>query len=154
MTSTYWNKFPNFTHNSHAPLLAEFSRLANLRGWAPGSKKYHKEHGRCLLSEFTFHYGDNEERLAGWQALCYEVKMRTVPDTITQCRKALKRVHVNIVDLIDARRTSRSAKKFPSRNALRQYTFSFEIPKFFPKKAAKRNGFLTALLIDMYAAEP
>jgi hypothetical protein len=57
-------------------------------------------------------------------------------------------VYVNIVDLIDARRTGVPAASFPSKRALRSYSKTQN--KIFPKAEAKRDGFVKALLIDMF----
>jgi hypothetical protein len=62
--------------------------------------------------------------------------------------QALKgKVWVNIVDLVDCRRTGEEARRFESRAELRAYTRRKS--KMFPKEEAKRNGFLAALLITL-----
>jgi len=47
----------------------------------------------------------------------------------------LKNTHVNLVDLMNARRTGEKIKKFDSYNQLRKYTK--ETGKVYPKKDAK-----------------
>jgi hypothetical protein len=64
--------------------------------------------------------------------------------------QALKgNVWVNIVDLVDHRRTEAegNVECHETEEALREYTV--ETGKIFPKKEAKRNGFLAALLITL-----
>lgn len=85
--SSYFESFADFHPAPHAPLQQEFARLAELRGWQVGSKAYRKQYKRCMFVEFVSHYGSSTEKLEGWQALCREVRMKVVPDTITQCRK-------------------------------------------------------------------
>lgn len=62
--------------------------------------------------------------------------------------KALKKSHVNIVDLIDCRRTGTPVQTFPTFAALRNYTVN--TGKVFPKKAAKQDGFIKALLREIF----
>jgi hypothetical protein len=54
---------------------------------------------------------------------------------------------VNIVDLVDCRRTGEEVTRFESRAALRVYTRRKS--KMFPKEEAKANGLLAALLITL-----
>ena len=64
-------------------------------------------------------------------------------------QKVFGKVHVNLVDLINVRRTGERLQKFPSVQALRSYTL--ETPeKVFPKQAAKQDGFLKALLRELF----
>ncbi|GBE79462.1 hypothetical protein SCP_0206620 [Sparassis crispa] len=143
----YWDSYPNFDHNARAPLRTEFERLATQRGWRAGSRRYRNEWAQCCVTEFGRHYG-HHDRLDGWQALCVEVGIRDVPTSITACKKILNRTWVNLVDLIDCRRTGQRVQRHRSRDALRQY--SVDNDKIFPKKEAKRNGFLKVLLIQMF----
>ena len=62
--------------------------------------------------------------------------------------QALSHVAVNLVDLIDSRRTGKRVKLFPSKSALRNY--SIQQRKIFPKDKAKADGFLSALLIEIF----
>jgi hypothetical protein len=66
--------------------------------------------------------------------------------------QALKgKVWVNIVDLVDHRRTEAegNVECHETEEALREYTR--ETKKIFPKEAAKKNKFLAALLITLWA---
>jgi hypothetical protein len=165
-TSAFWTRFERFTPNPNASVQSEFDRLARHRGWRKGSPRYRKERQACLEEEFQHHYGRFENKTAGWMALCEEVGIKPVPASITQCKKerrlhmasvievdgyfttqALNRVWVNLVDLIDSRRTGKALLRHPSRKALREYTI--ETDKIFSRKAAKRDGFLKALLIHL-----
>ncbi len=53
-------------------------------------------------------------------------------------------VYVNVVDLIDSRREGTQVRRFPSMAALQRYTT--EESRGFPRVAAKRDGFLYALM--------
>jgi len=64
--------------------------------------------------------------------------------------QALKgNVWVNIVDLVDHRRTEAEGKVecHETEEALRKYTL--ETRRIFPKEVAKKNKFLAALLITL-----
>ncbi|KIM27371.1 hypothetical protein M408DRAFT_169378 [Serendipita vermifera MAFF 305830] len=154
--SSYWSKFPDFDHKEAAPVQTEFKRLARQQGWITIKRKkkeeikstiYFEEWGECLESEFTKYYGDSKKP-EGWQALCREVRLKNVPQSITACKKALKtKVRVNIVDLVDCRRTGEPVKRYRSLEALREYIW--ETDNIFPKFAAKKDGFLAGLLITL-----
>jgi hypothetical protein len=63
-------------------------------------------------------------------------------------KQALKRkVWVNIVDLVDCRRTGTKVKRHETEEALRDYTV--QTRRMFPREEAKKNGFLAALLITL-----
>ena len=55
---------------------------------------------------------------------------------------------MNIYDLVDARTSGTEVRLFPSKAALRRY--SIDEKKIFPKKAAKKDGFLHGVLIHMF----
>ncbi|KAJ5519883.1 hypothetical protein N7463_000336 [Penicillium fimorum] len=145
--SNYFSRFPNFQPARSTSATTEFDRLASQRNWTQGSKKYRSERAKFLVSEFDAHFGTDATKLENWQALCVEVKVQSPTESITQCRKskkALAKVHVNLVDLVDSRRTGKKLKRFPGPNALGDYTI--RTGKIFPKSAAKKDGFLKALL--------
>ncbi|KAE8377106.1 hypothetical protein BDV26DRAFT_264426 [Aspergillus bertholletiae] len=144
MESGYdYSRFPGFQPNPSSSATSEFARLANHMGWKPGSKTYKREWANFTQSEFSRHFGA-EGKLQNWQALCQELRLDVPTASITQCRKALSRVHVNLVDLIDSRRSGTLVQQFPSLRALRKYTL--DSGKIFPRTAAKKDGFLKDLL--------
>jgi hypothetical protein len=67
--------------------------------------------------------------------------------------QTLRGVWVNIVDLMNARRTGTKVKRFPSAEALRAYTRGKK-SRVFSKNEAKRNGFLKVLLITVFGGGP
>ena len=77
----------NFRHDSDASSYENFQLLVAQRGWKVGSKRYRVEHGRWMAQEFNSRYGSNENRLEGWRALCADVGIKNIPDSITQCKK-------------------------------------------------------------------
>ncbi|KAJ5126092.1 hypothetical protein N7448_005402 [Penicillium atrosanguineum] len=140
----YFLRFPHFQRKPALPSNDEFNRLARQMKWKRGSKKYKHERSDFLASEFNIHYGSDATKLENWQRLCIELDIGQAIGSITKCRKALAKVHVNLVDLVDTRRTGESVEHFPNVSALRKYTK--ETKKVFPKSAAKADGFLKALL--------
>lgn len=62
--------------------------------------------------------------------------------------QALSKLAINIVDLIDARRTGEPLQIFQSKAELRAY--SRATGKIFSKKKAKSDGYLKVLLIQMF----
>lgn len=59
----------------------------------------------------------------------------------------VRRIHVNLVDLVDAPRTGKPVMLFPNLKQLREYTISHE--KYFPKEDAHAGGLLRFLLRDI-----
>ncbi|KAH8430986.1 uncharacterized protein LDX57_008648 [Aspergillus melleus] len=138
-----FSRFPGFQPNPSLSATEEFSRLAHHMNWTTGSKKYRKERVKFASTEFEryYHIGN---KLQNYRALCQELRVEGPLTSVTQCRKALAKVHVNIFDLIDSRRTGAAVQRFPNQAALRKYTKDTE--KIFPKQAAKADGFLKELL--------
>ncbi|KAJ7159692.1 hypothetical protein C8R46DRAFT_1108902 [Mycena filopes] len=146
--STYWDSYPNFVHNPAGQLQKEFKLLAKQCGWKADGAQYKREWARCGREEFTHHFGSEENRLEGWQALCQTVGLEDIPTSITQCKKVLRTTWVNIVDLVNAKSTGQPVRRHASADALRTYTVNKK--KIFPKKAAKGNPFLKVLLIEIF----
>jgi len=85
--STFWASFsPSFTRNPQLGYYDEFNRLASQRGWRIRGRRYRKEWVRCCAEEFSAQYG-REERLEGYRALCADVGIKHIPNSITQCKK-------------------------------------------------------------------
>lgn len=160
---SYFDNFPKFKHNPTAPIAQEFGRLASEQGWKKKNrdKLFHEERALCYAMEFALHFND-DSKLANWQALCSEVGIE--PErSITKCKKvsprrknqlhsagnsfikALSKVYVNLVDLIDLRRSGEpgTVRKFNTFKQLKNYTCK---GKVFPKKAAKEDGYINVLL--------
>ncbi|KAL2825330.1 hypothetical protein BDW59DRAFT_161807 [Aspergillus cavernicola] len=143
MGDTFFSRFPGFQPDQSRSATEEFSRLAYHMNWNTGSKTYKREFVNFASAEFVYHF-DIGNRLQNYQALCQELRLEGYFASITQCRKALTKAHVNLFDLIDSRRTGAIVRKFPSQIALQEYTRDTQ--KIFPKRAAKEDGFLKDLL--------
>ncbi|KAI7546662.1 hypothetical protein KC331_g5482 [Hortaea werneckii] len=110
-------------------------------------KKTKAQRNAAALLHFNMNYGADETKLQGWQRLCEDVGIPP-RDSVTQCKKALKAVHINIHDLVAAKQVGQHPRRFPTRQALRDYIVATN--KWFSKEVAKRNGFLKALLIEVW----
>ncbi|OCL11643.1 hypothetical protein AOQ84DRAFT_422873 [Glonium stellatum] len=75
-----------------------------------------------------------------------EVGIMHAPNSMTKCKKALSRTHVNTVDLINSQRSSMPVQRFYSYNELRHYTCEKGVGRIFPGGVAKEEGFIRALL--------
>ncbi|KAJ5757567.1 uncharacterized protein N7511_006261 [Penicillium nucicola] len=144
----YFSRFSTFNTRTTTSATEEFSRLALEMKWKEGSRRYKNERSKFLRSEFSIHFGTDATKLENWQALCVELEIIDPIQSINQCRKALAKVHVNLVDLVDSRRTGKKVKHFASHKALRNYTVG--TGRIFPKSAAKEDGFLKALLRQIF----
>lgn len=117
-----------------------------------------------MLRRFDMEYGTTGTKLEGWQRLCQDCGVR-VGNSITQCKKvrlsswaeidgrltvveSIVAAHINIVDLIQAKSRGHYPIHHPNRIALANYTLDND--KVFPKRIAQENGFLKALLVQMF----
>ncbi|KAJ4382304.1 hypothetical protein N0V86_002638 [Didymella sp. IMI 355093] len=127
-----------------------FNRLAIKEGWSKSQRK--KRRHEAIAGEVDAIYGTDTTKLAKWQELCRDVKIEPVPGSISKCRKALSKVHVNLVNLIDHRR-NRNVQLilFPNYQAFRDWTLGGKTrwQRIFPKRLAKQEGFIKALLKDL-----
>jgi len=152
-SQSHFTKFENFTPDNDAPFEDEFARLASSQDWVPGSQEYIRERTIAMREEIKFHYfdepldtieeeiSDEERKLRGFQSLCREVRI-SPGDSIEQCQKDLKNTWVNIVDLIDTRRTKKRVKVWDDFEAFRKYT----LKKPINLGQAKKEGYLASLL--------
>ncbi|KAG9847636.1 hypothetical protein KCU98_g3831, partial [Aureobasidium melanogenum] len=132
--TSYFDRFPDFDHHPRRSVHDEFNRLVKTQKW--DKKETARQRAACYNEELEGHFvklgiADQLDRL---QHLCVELSIEP-PDTITQCKKILKKTHVNLVDLMNARRTHKKVGKFDTEKQLSKY--SRETGKIYPKKDAK-----------------
>jgi len=158
MSSTDLAQYSNFQSDPTAPLLENFRRLAIHEGWKKKSNRY-KEERRVFLAQavelgFLDAFGGNVNSLQAWQSLCRTIGVpetkegeeATLLTSITACKKALKGVFVNLVDLVEAGTAGEViCKKFSSQKELAKYIC--KTGKVFPRDRAKRNPLLSRFLI-------
>ncbi|EEA26182.1 hypothetical protein TMatcc_005571 [Talaromyces marneffei ATCC 18224] len=140
---SFFDDFPDFVPDPSAGIRKNFARLAAHRQWKTSSKKYKRNWNKYVRMEFDKAYGTNHTRLESWQNLCIEVGIGHL-SSITQCKKALSKINVNIVDSMECRWSGNKPRLFPSLNSLRNYTKEHDL--YFPRDAAKKEGFVKILL--------
>ncbi|AEO58689.1 hypothetical protein MYCTH_2119021 [Thermothelomyces thermophilus ATCC 42464] len=159
-SQSHFAKFEHFTPNEAASFDDEFARLASSQQWVPGSQEYTRQRTIAIKEELELHYfsqsqqlddineeeelSAEEKTLKGYQALCREVGIDP-SDSIAECKKQLKNTLVNIVDLIDARRTGKRVKVWDSFEEFRAYTLLDE-NRIDIREAKRPPGYLASLL--------
>ncbi|KAJ4297205.1 hypothetical protein N0V88_004123 [Collariella sp. IMI 366227] len=101
-----------------------------------------KKRSRNIVAEFDNYFGTGT--VQDWQRLCHDVGLEGNFTSITQCRKALKTVYVNIHDFLDAVKKGRTPQRFANVHQLATYTVNSG--KIYPKKYVKKMGPVKALM--------
>ena len=86
VVNNFWLQFEGFTPNPKAGLWSEFHRLAQQQNWVPKSLVWFAAREDAYLAELESHYGNDWSKLDKWQALCSEVGVTPVPQSITKCK--------------------------------------------------------------------
>ncbi|KAI0318926.1 hypothetical protein OF83DRAFT_1113356 [Amylostereum chailletii] len=142
----FFANYPQFDYNPAGSPVNEFRRMRrDFPLLVPRGRN--AAFRSALTNEFNWKYGTDVTKLESWQSLCRTVGIAPIPDTVTQCRKAVASVHINLVDLIDPSLVD-EVRTFPSVHELAAYTR--ETKKFFPKNEAKAGGVLKALLRGIF----
>ncbi|KAI5864713.1 hypothetical protein GGS23DRAFT_595422 [Durotheca rogersii] len=148
----FFAQFPSFPYDRKGQIMTEFRRLCKHQGWGHDSEEKEtalKELRAAIAMEFGTIYGTDPKSLTAWQLLCDTVRISPVPDTVKDCRKKIRGVHVNLVDLVHGGRTDSPVQVFESLEKLRKY--SKRGHKIFPLEEAKEEGLLKHLLRKIYA---
>ncbi|KAK4156951.1 hypothetical protein C8A00DRAFT_12159 [Chaetomidium leptoderma] len=101
-----------------------------------------KKKSRSIVQRFDDYFGTGT--LEDWQRLCGDIGLDANLSSITQCRKVLKTVHINIHDLLDAVDQGRLPHRFGNARELANYTVNTR--RIFPKKKVKEMGPVKALM--------
>ncbi|KAH0828875.1 hypothetical protein J3R83DRAFT_2262 [Lanmaoa asiatica] len=156
-----------FSYQPATSAQKNFARLCQVSGWArnsPARADAREGFKDALVQQFNFLYGVDGNDLAAWQNLCKTIGIEPFPDSIDECRKVggtmifiivcsshgaqlVWDAHVNIVDLIEAVRTGRPVRQFPTLDELAAYTKRTD--RFFPKQNAYQGGLLKELLREI-----
>jgi hypothetical protein len=158
---TIWTHFKGFVPNPKAEFTTEFTRLADHQHWDEKERK--RRRPAFIEAEFGSYYGRDPKSLANWQELCRVCKVRWVPEEIHNCQEvcldpllsshkdevkltivqALRGVLVNIVNLVNSRRTGEGVIIFPTKRQFIDYTFP---DRMYPLNKALGDTLMTALL--------
>ncbi|PLB51004.1 hypothetical protein P170DRAFT_474551 [Aspergillus steynii IBT 23096] len=143
--SPYFRAFKDFEHFPDAPITEEFNRLAKLRQWKEGSPTWSKQWNRFVNLEYNRLVGKRElVTLEDWQILCEQLGLEGSLPSIKQCKKAMKTIHVNIVDFLEARQMGTTPQRFETKEDLAEYTLTTK--RFFNRKVVKGDRILRELL--------
>ncbi|KAF9442695.1 hypothetical protein P691DRAFT_680939 [Macrolepiota fuliginosa MF-IS2] len=144
----FFSGYDGFTHDLAAPATREFRRLCQVRGWDRNSNEREEAMSRfrvALIQQFNLTYGTDINNLNGWHAMMTHMGVDPLPETVAECKKIVKRLFVNLVDLVDARGDpTQQVRLFNSEVALSKYTRKSK--KIFPRDEAKAGGILKFLL--------
>ncbi|KAL7273177.1 hypothetical protein RUND412_003989 [Rhizina undulata] len=146
----FFARYPEFNYDKTASVIEEFNRLSESRKWSQTGRTRNnafQAFRTAMIEEFNQMYGTDANDLAAWQKLCVFCG-KEAPSSITQCRKVVKKIHVNLVDLIQH---DSVPTIFPSLRALRNYTQ--QTGKYFPRRHAKQGGLLKHLLREVKGAD-
>ncbi|KAK1456479.1 hypothetical protein CMEL01_16383 [Colletotrichum melonis] len=152
----FFRSYAALDYDRSLPPHISYANLQRHMGWyhrdQPASKEAWDKYQKALEKEFQMWFGE-EDDLAAWHALCRAIGINPLPVTNEQCKKAVRRTHVNIVDLIESRRGNKEGvQTFRNVNMLRAYTK--ETNKIFPNKfhGENCNGVLRHLLRNIHRA--
>ncbi|KAG9311185.1 hypothetical protein JVU11DRAFT_8258 [Chiua virens] len=97
--------YPNFQYDPTESASHEFYRLCDEFGWDRDDvdrADAHEEFKDALVKQFNEVYGTDEDDLGDWQNLCLILQIDPAPDDLDGCREVVSKMHVNLVDLVDA----------------------------------------------------
>ncbi|KAF2088629.1 hypothetical protein K490DRAFT_64674 [Saccharata proteae CBS 121410] len=145
--NAYFDKFEDFNPSRWKTLNQELNDLAKHQGWKKGDEDWKRERAELFGAEFATFFG-TEGTLKEWQKFCASVGVGADLPSITACKKALKSVFINIVNVLEHERNADiPVIKHKNFNSFLKYT---KAGKMFPLSDAKENKFLKALLRKLF----
>ncbi|CAN9141763.1 unnamed protein product [Alternaria alternata] len=140
-----WNDFTDFVHHPNAPFKEEFERLARIKGWDRRTKRQNLI--TLLRTEVEFYWSSNDvDKLECYQYLCREMGIEQIPCTVTQARKALRPLKVNLYSVIDHMRNPKT--RIITYKTMRELRLSVRKIGTFPRDCAKAGGGYMATLLS------
>ncbi|CAE6448569.1 unnamed protein product [Rhizoctonia solani] len=143
----FFAEYPGFDYDPTKPCMDEFKRLTKWAGWEKKSEEFEKARkgmNEALTDQFNAIYGKDPDDIAAWRNLCSVLNLAEIPTEISACKRLIKSLYINIVDLIDQPVTDVRVGYFRTENELARYTWEHE--KFYGLQAAKAGGLLKRLL--------
>ncbi|OAL46897.1 hypothetical protein IQ07DRAFT_614109 [Pyrenochaeta sp. DS3sAY3a] len=147
--SNFFAQYPSFAYDEENGVAEEFYRMCDFFDWDRDDeerREAREEFKDALVIRFNSLYGTDVNDLENWHKLCVAVCIEPLPATILECKKEMKDIHVNLVDLVDT--SGRDVELFTCLDDLREYTK--ESGKFFPKESAYAGGVLKFLLREIF----
>lgn len=143
----FFAEYPTFNYRSSEPVMGEFYRMCDMFQWDRDDEERQEARDKikdALAQQFNDIYGTDVNDLASWQNLCSVLNLSNVPEEIGPCRRLVKSLYVNMVDLVDTPITQKPVVHFESEVALSEYTKS--TGKFFPRDSVRAGDLLEYLL--------
>ncbi|KAG6868380.1 hypothetical protein C0993_003904 [Termitomyces sp. T159_Od127] len=142
-TRQFFKDRDGFSYNPSKPAWQEYRRLAHHLQWDKETAE-HRSFKTALVRTFNDTYGMDENSLESWTALYRVLHVTPIPEDVLACKKAIKSVFVNLVDLVDHYQTGKPVRLFSTEVELSKYTQRTR--KFFPKENVHAGGLLKHLL--------
>ncbi|KAG1867056.1 hypothetical protein C8R48DRAFT_772247 [Suillus tomentosus] len=151
--AAFFAQFASFSFDEKQPSYQNFSRLVKVlkcdakdpQGRIALAREGFND---ALVNEFNVLFGTDKNNISNWRNLCAVLRIDPVPNSVKKCRKRVRDVYVNLVDLVDSQRTGKPVKLFASLEDLRVYTL--QTRKMFPKETrAYQGGLLKELLREI-----
>ncbi|KJA22723.1 hypothetical protein HYPSUDRAFT_138949 [Hypholoma sublateritium FD-334 SS-4] len=149
--ATFFGRYDGFRYNRSESASSQFYRLCDFKKWpkyASQRMNAHADFKQALTNQFNLNYGTNVDDLGSWQSLCMHIGIKPIPDDLEECKKAVQRTHVNLVDLVDAFGTNRPIKVFRTERQLSEYTI--KTGKYFPRDEIEAGDLLKFLLRHIF----
>ncbi|KAJ7205856.1 hypothetical protein B0H12DRAFT_1225407 [Mycena haematopus] len=143
--SQFFSSYPKYEYDPSGPASQQFQKLKCVYKASPQDTAEIKAgFNRALGLMFSQVYGDEVNSLENWQRLCRVVEIDPIPGSLQACRFAIKRAHVNLMDLLDTQTTGEPVHRFATEEALSEYTKCTR--KIFPRDDAYKGPLLRHLL--------
>ncbi|KAF8260809.1 hypothetical protein EI94DRAFT_874539 [Lactarius quietus] len=146
----FFSQYSNFLSQPSNSPVVEFDRLCQAYNWDrddPEKKAARRAFQFAMKMEFDDLYGSDENDINNWHKLCHVLRIDPAPDTLRECRAAVLKKHVNLVDLAHGSKVE--VRIFETETELSKYTR--ETKKFFPREDAVDGGVLRALRRHIFA---
>ncbi|CAE6387535.1 unnamed protein product [Rhizoctonia solani] len=143
----FFAKYPGFEYDPTKPCMDEFKRLNQWARWKKKSNEFEearKGMNEALTEQFNAIYGKDPGDIVAWRNLCSVLDLAEIPTEISACKRLIKSLYINIVDLVDQPVTNVRVGYFRTEQELASYTREKE--KFYSLQAAKAGGLLKRLL--------
>ncbi|KAF8599061.1 hypothetical protein BDV93DRAFT_560715 [Ceratobasidium sp. AG-I] len=145
--AAFFVQYTGFQYNPAQPSVNQFNRLRRTQGWSKKDGEFthaYRRFHRALVLQFNATYGTDQNNLASWQNLCRALKIEEIPSELSKCRKVVKKLFINLIDLIDMPNTGRPVRHFKTEVQLSKYCKRTE--KIILKEDAHAGGLLKYLL--------
>ncbi|KAH9071090.1 hypothetical protein EDB83DRAFT_2289821 [Lactarius deliciosus] len=146
----FFSQYPNFQPEPSNSPVVEFDRLCKAYHWKrkdPRREAAREEFHSAMKKEFDHLYGSDKKDINNWLKLCFVLRIDPAPDTLRDCRNAVRKKYVNLVDLVHG--SKKEVQIFKTEKELSKYTLA--TGKIFPKAAAKDGGVLRDLRRQIFA---